>query len=1008
MSRHGPQPSHGSPYRLGLASLGLRPTLYDGLVPLRLLVGPANAGKVSRLLDRYVQALDREPCFVVPNRHEIELTERELLERQPALLGGWIGTFDDLFRLIAPQNGQAELITSSARRLVLQDVAATEQLARLGRSARFDGFVDTLAETIDELEAALLEPGELAGELAALHEAYRARLDALGLTDRQRCQRAAIDRLLSERDAWSERPVLAYGFTDLTGAQWALIEALSARTDVTVSLPYEPGRRAFGSVHRTAEDLARLAGEAIEELQPAEWGQAPALAHLERMLFELPSHDPPPIGGAIRFLEAAGTRGVLELVADEIATLLHEGVPADEIGVVCPDLERLRRPLEVAFEAHGVPFALDGNVRLSAVPFGRALLRLARFAWLEGSRADLFAFLRSRFSDVPRSRVDYVEGRLRGRSIIEPARVEAEAVELFEHGLEAVELLRGHDDPSEALRELVAAMMRHAWTLSRPQAGEEVERDLTAHDTVLGVLDDLSGWRDRSGRLRRDELVACLEHERLRPRRDRPGRVVVTDLLRVRTRRLEAVFVLRLEEGALPRPAVESPFLGDEERRELDAAVPARRLTRANSLARDRYLFYSACTRARTVLALARESGADDGRVVGASPFWDEVRMLFDPEEVERATRRRTGAWPPQDVESAPTERERLRALAALGATEPAAARSVAAANGLTRRIERALTAFSRPTALTRAARAELEAASTFSVTDLEQFGTCSSLWFVDRQLKPREIDRRVDPRLRGTVAHRALHRFYAGIPRSLGVEQVSEDRLEEALAFLRECLAEAIESQVWLELTEVELLELEGSLGLDLERFLRREVELGLPLVPRRLEVAFGNERAAAELQRGLDLGGFSVSGKIDRIDLDPFSARGIVQDYKSGEAFSAAKIEQNGLLQIPLYALALRDLVGIEPVGGLYRSLSGKRGDQRREERGMLRADARDELIPGLAANDYLSEDDFLGIVELAKEHAREAVGRIREGDVQHDPRGGQCPSWCDRWPMCRVRRA
>ncbi|MFQ5426808.1 MAG: PD-(D/E)XK nuclease family protein, partial [Gaiellales bacterium] len=196
--------------------------------------------------------------------------------------------------------------------------------------------------------------------------------------------------------------------------------------------------------------------------------------------------------------------------------------------------------------------------------------------------------------------------------------------------------------------------------------------------------------------------------------------------------------------------------------------------------------------------------------------------------------------------------------------------------------------------------------------------------------------------------------------------------------------------------------LEVQGRRGRDLVQVLRRAVELALPLVPRRLEVAFGSERAPPELQRGLALDDFAVSGKIDRIDLDPFSARGIVQDYKSGSAHSAARIDADGRLQIPLYALALRDLIGVEPVGALYRSLSGKR-----EARGILRADEAD-LVPGLARRDYLDEDEFWEVVERAKGRAVDAVGRIRQGDVRHDPRAGECPAWCDRWPMCRVERA
>ena len=69
-----------------------------GQLGLNLITGPANAGKVALLLRRYLDALPREPYLIVPNRSDVEERERELLEIQPALLGGSIGTFDDLFK----------------------------------------------------------------------------------------------------------------------------------------------------------------------------------------------------------------------------------------------------------------------------------------------------------------------------------------------------------------------------------------------------------------------------------------------------------------------------------------------------------------------------------------------------------------------------------------------------------------------------------------------------------------------------------------------------------------------------------------------------------------------------------------------------------------------------------------------------------------------------------------------------------------------------------------------
>jgi ATP-dependent helicase/nuclease subunit B len=463
--------------------------------------------------------------------------------------------------------------------------------------------------------------------------------------------------------------------------------------------------------------------------------------------------------------------------------------------------------------------------------------------------------------------------------------------------------------------------------------------------------------------------------------------------------------VLGLEQGSLPRRAQASPFLDDQARTEIDLRKRGARLTRPEQVSRERYLFYTACTRASRRVYLVREAATDDGSPREAGPFWDEVRSLWPADDVERwTTRRRLSSltWP---LERAPTERERLRALAALSPSEPQTADAAARANGWERKLERARGAFERATRLRHpSVLDELRSRQTFSVTELEAFADCSSIWFLERVVSPRTIDSQADARLRGSIAHTALHKFFAGLPKALGVEQVGPEQLDDAIAFLHQCLDEALETGLWLELTDVERSELEQALRRDLEHFVRKDAELELSFVPRRFEVSFGSDRAAPELQAGLDLGGFALSGKIDRIDVDPFSARGIVQDYKSGKtAFSAAKIESELRLQIPLYMLVLRDLIGIEPLGGLYRALAGER-----DARGLLRAGAKEDL-PGFVSTDYLDEDEFWRQVETGRERATALVERIRGGDVEHDPKGGfPCPSWCELWSMCRVRRA
>ena len=83
---------------------------------LALVVGPAKAGKIARLLDGYLEAIGRDPVLIVPNRPDVDRIERDLLRRVGALLGGSIGTFDDVFRGLAQGGPDARPVTSDAQR----------------------------------------------------------------------------------------------------------------------------------------------------------------------------------------------------------------------------------------------------------------------------------------------------------------------------------------------------------------------------------------------------------------------------------------------------------------------------------------------------------------------------------------------------------------------------------------------------------------------------------------------------------------------------------------------------------------------------------------------------------------------------------------------------------------------------------------------------------------------------------------------------------------------------
>ena len=153
---------------------------------LALVVGPAKAGKIARLLEGYLEEIERDPVLIVPNRADVDRIERDLLERAGALLAGSIGTFDDVFRELALAGdghpSGRERCAADARRAARARAHAAERARPLGALRRLRRRAARRRSASSS--PACSSPSSWTATSALLYAAYREELDRLGLWDR--------------------------------------------------------------------------------------------------------------------------------------------------------------------------------------------------------------------------------------------------------------------------------------------------------------------------------------------------------------------------------------------------------------------------------------------------------------------------------------------------------------------------------------------------------------------------------------------------------------------------------------------------------------------------------------------------------------------------------------------------------------------------------------------------------------------------------------------------------
>lgn len=948
--------------------------------------------------------LDERPLLIVPTAGDVIHYQRELAEHGGGL-GAQVLHFGALTREIAHRSQYEQRPIGELQRRYLVDHALDgANLELLSGVARSPGFTTALVRLFAELEGAGIGParftqatrttfgdGTYEGELAQLYSAYRRELERLDRVDRELFAHSALERLAADPVRWNATPLFFYGYDDLTDLELAAVTLFVEReiADLTVSLTYEPGRPAFESREQIASALELLACEHValpaqEQFYRSESAQA--LHRIERDLFEFGVEQDTVIAGeAIQLLEAGGERSELELVAAEVLELLRNGTGPERIAVVFRSPERYGSLIDEVFSAYEVPFWLRRRLPLTHTTLGRSLLALLCCAFDERSTAnDLLTYLRAPGRVRKLALLYSFEAQLRSGQIT----ALGPALALWEERawpLDEIERLRAvRSGGVEMLGEL-RTQLRRLFVRILSSHGEQhvsvldpTQSEATAVYGMLSEsLDQLRELSESGLPVTPDTALTTLAELSVGSAASSgAGRVHVCDPLAIRARRYEAVFVVGLVDGEFPQLGSDGRLLGDRERIELARRSGLVLRLDRQQLAAERFLFYQCVSRPERALYLSYRTSDEEGAPSLPSFFISELRGLCQ----ELVPLKRTlgdVTWP---LSAAPTARELERSLAV----------------AQQRPRQDQLAALSDP-----AVKADLAARDVFSASSLERLTRCSVRWFIEDYLRPNDLDPDHERLVFGRLAHTLLERVLHQLRGQTGSARISGETLPLALELLERSTADlaAEEFPATDARSSAALRRLSAMLG----RYFRHEAELPDDgFWPTELELSFGLEDSDfGPLELGE--GEVSVRGRIDRLDGDGSDAV-ILRDYKTGRggsSYSVAQWERSGHIQVPLYMLAVRRLLGRNPVGGLYQSLAG---DELRA-RGVItdEVSASDDEHRRYVGTDISTPEAIADELARVEQATVAAVRKLRAGELE--PCAERCLGGSCAYPgICR----
>lgn len=1003
---------------------------------VNLLISRPATGKteycIQKIRDLHTSFGLAKSWVILPDRIQAAAFRRRLAQTGGAM-GAYIGTFGDLYHHILECAGaNVPLAPSPLLHIIIQE--AVDTLDRRGELVHYaslrslPGFFQALRDAFAELKRSLVYPEhflEIAlndsparQELARLYTLYQERLRQLGWADPEGLSWLAVAALEKQPElAASIRLLIVDGFDSFTGAQRRALQLFAGQVgELLITFPGELAstRMAHRRFQDTLEKLQHELSPSIIHLPNTPFIPSD-VQHLEQVLFE-PSIQAVRESPHLLLLEARSpvdeAREALRWIK---ARVVRDGLSLSDCAIFTPTPDTYNPFLRETAREFGIPVHFSQGPALVSSPAIATLLNLFTLPAQNFKARALFNTLRSPYFQfgLKTDAIDRLEEICRKARITEGQEQWQETWERLvpaeeqEPDLDEERRLPGlpRGDAARPLREAlkgcfdrltppVTRQSQIAWVGWLEDLLEHLafyerangERDETACEVLRETLralvlgESITGERpvDYEGFF--SVLRSALNGAGLpEPRLKGEDALLVGRMVEARGVRFRAVAILGLSEGVFPEVERPDPFLDEELRARLGLES---RLNREQA-----GLFYQAITRTDQHLLLTRPYLSEDGEDWEASPFWKEVEKRLDKNALKRirpddlphlsdaASAQELLFWAVRQKRLPGEYRELLPRWEVLrSARDLLQARRARQPKG-------PYDGFAPE--LTGQMAERYPPGAAWSASRLEAYGNCPQQFYIKVALglEPRSLpELGLDVSQLGSLLHKILEEAYQTAVHPADVDSVLSGlpaitarvfvNAPREYGFRPSGLWE-FEQQWLLEIVQKSVIALAGAS----EGWtpLAYEQKFGIAEFPP-LEVDLNGET-------------MRLRGVIDRLDKNDAGEIRVV-DYKTGGSHLEPQYLKNGSrLQLPLYALAAQETLGLGTVAeGLYWKIqAGEAGSLKLSKFKTEQGEGVDEAI------------------RVVKEHLARILSGIRAAEFPPIPPKGGCPAYCPAAIWC-----